>query len=251
MSKKNVLLAVAGAAVAMTSMAQAGITGDPLTITATRGSFTSTFTLGLNDGSWNTDQSVWTYNGVSGQTIQMRDTRPGMGNALVAELDMTFFAVQFVSDPQVNLNFNTTNPDANNPLNVTVTSALLTFPAISNALATASSGLTLRDRGGVGVGATATGNQPGGNTYHSEYNGGTTFANLVPGFSVPTFTQQTQNGSVGSTPIGTVSSMQAQWAFTLSPFDAATGTSTYVVTPTPGALALLGLGGLVAGRRRR
>jgi MYXO-CTERM domain-containing protein len=42
-----------------------------------------------------------------------------------------------------------------------------------------------------------------------------------------------------------------QWSFTLSPFTAATASATVTIIPAPGALALLGLGGLIAGRRRR
>lgn len=248
MNMKSVVLAVAGSAMAFASVANATIVGDPLTITATRGSFQATFVLGINDGSWNTDQSVWTYNGVSGQTVQMRDTRSGMGNELVAELDMTFFAIQFVSDPQVNLNFNVSNSSTTLPASFTVNSALLGFSSISGALATASSSVTLRDRNANG--ATITGNQPGANIYHSEYNIGTTFANLVPTFSTPSGSLAS-SGSVGTTSIGTVTSMSSQWAFTLSPFDAATGTSTYVITPAPAAAALLGLAGLGLGGRRR
>jgi hypothetical protein len=45
--------------------------------------------------------------------------------------------------------------------------------------------------------------------------------------------------------------MSAQFSFMLSAFDAASGTSNYQIVPAPGALALLGLGGLAATRRRR
>lgn len=42
-----------------------------------------------------------------------------------------------------------------------------------------------------------------------------------------------------------------QWSITLNPNEAATASSTLTITPTPGTLALLGLGGLAAARRRR
>lgn len=42
-----------------------------------------------------------------------------------------------------------------------------------------------------------------------------------------------------------------QWSFTLMPLSAATASATVTIIPAPGALALMGLGGLVAGRRRR
>jgi MYXO-CTERM domain-containing protein len=42
-----------------------------------------------------------------------------------------------------------------------------------------------------------------------------------------------------------------QWQFVLGPGQAASASMTYTVVPTPGSLALLGMAGAVAGRRRR
>ncbi len=42
-----------------------------------------------------------------------------------------------------------------------------------------------------------------------------------------------------------------QWRFILGPGQAASASMTYTVVPAPGAMALLGLAGVVAGRRRR
>ena len=42
-----------------------------------------------------------------------------------------------------------------------------------------------------------------------------------------------------------------QWTITLNPNEAATASSTLTITPTPGTLGLLGLGGLAVARRRR
>jgi MYXO-CTERM domain-containing protein len=42
-----------------------------------------------------------------------------------------------------------------------------------------------------------------------------------------------------------------QWTLNLAANEAATASSTLTITPTPGSLALMGLGGLVMGRRRR
>lgn len=259
MHTKNValkagMLVAAAAAMTFSSVANAGLQGNPLTVTATRDGFMATFSLSINDGSWSTDASTWTYNGPSGQTVQMRDTRPGMGNTLVAELDLGFFAIQYVEDPQINLNFNATNPGAG-VANFTFTSALLTFAPIANADATASAGISLTDRNGpfVGNSATMTGLQGGGNSYKAMYNGANIFTQLVPTFStVLPFQTLTSSGSTATTPIGTVSDMQAEFSFTLSGGDSATGTSTYIITPSPAGAALLGLFGVtVASRRRR
>ena len=51
---------------------------------------------------------------------------------------------------------------------------------------------------------------------------------------------------------GAVSDISSRFSFTLSANDIASGTSIFtVVIPSPGSAALLGLGGLVAIRRRR
>jgi MYXO-CTERM domain-containing protein len=51
--------------------------------------------------------------------------------------------------------------------------------------------------------------------------------------------------------IGTGTNNNAQWSFNTAQPDVQGGMTTLSVVPAPGAVALLGLGGLIAGRRRR
>lgn len=164
-------------------------------------------------------------------------------------------------DPLVNASFNVSS----GPLNTTFTinSTFISFGAITPALGYATAFIGLTDSltfGDVGS-VTFTGLQAGGNAYQAHFNNsvantydGAAFANLITG--------GTYSGStalVGQSPsyplldpLGfPVASMQSQFKFSLSRFDRAAGTSTFFVIPAPGAAALLGLGGLVAARRRR
>jgi len=124
----------------------------------------------------------------------------------------------------------------------TITSAVLNFLPI-NAEGTANAGMTVTDQNGDG--ATLTGLYAG-KAYEATYNGGTLFADLVPPGDVPPWQA-----------MGTVSSMQASFKFTLSAYDAASATSTYTTrkVPEPSSLVTLlasitGLAGFAYRRRR-
>lgn len=234
-------------ALALAATAQAGLTGNPLTITATNANGSAIHTFAEIDGSWSNNNTVWTLNGLPGQIIEMRDTT---NNQLIAELEMTNFAVQFVFDPQIDLNFGVVAGAADT--NFHIASALLSFPAIFGATAEANASVTVTDR--FNNGATYTGLH-GGNGYRADYNGlvpgGTNFGTLVSTYAFTGGTL-TNGGSIGTTPVGgSISDMSAVWDFTLSARDSAQGTSSYIIVPAPGAAAigLLGLG--LVGRRRR
>jgi hypothetical protein len=124
----------------------------------------------------------------------------------------------------------------------------ITFASMVNPTAEASAAITLTDRGGGG--ATITG-LFGGKTHEATYNSGSTvFADLVSGFSGSG--SSTASETTGSVSIsGTVSGIESEFHFTLSAKDAASGTSTFSVTPEPATVALLGLGGLALLRRKR
>lgn len=178
----------------------------------------------------------------------------------VATLDSASFG--FIADPQVALNFAVLAGGL--PTMFTVTSALLSFPAINPAFAHASAAATVTDLNGDG--ASFTGAFAGGDAYLAQYNGfvpgGTTFTTLVGPLSVPAGGGPSASGMDESLPGGgtfvniggPVVDMSAQWSFTLSAGDLASGTSIYTISdviPAPGAGALLALGGLAALRRSR
>lgn len=167
--------------------------------------------------------------------------------------------VAFREDPQVQLNFNVASGFTN--MTFTVNSSIVSFFPLINPTGYASAFVGLTDSGAIGTpgSITFTGLQGGNQAYASRYNPTqTTFANLITGgtFAVGNggSTSMTDNfGSFGSQmPItGAVNEIRSQYRFTLSAGDRASGTSVFEVTPAPSSVALLGLGSLLAARRRR
>ncbi len=102
----------------------------------------------------------------------------------------------------------------------------------------------------------------GGKAYQARYNGSTVFANLVSSLNTTPFgttTAEERNPLTGSIVIpDPISSIQSQYAFTLSARDSASGTSTFQVNPPNNnipepstyVLASLGMIGLWFARRR-
>lgn len=134
-------------------------------------------------------------------------------------------------------------------------SPTLFFDSILNGTALTSATLGGTDQNNNGI--TITPGLSNGFAYQALFNGSSVFTNYFGSV----LANPAASGSVGLagnppvagvfTPIGPVSSMRAKLQFTVSGGDSAAGTSTFSVAPAPGAAALLGLGGLVIGRRRR
>lgn len=179
----------------------------------------------------------------------------------IATLNMANVIVH--EDPQVTVNFNVFSGALNTTF--TVTSATVSFAGISNAQGRASAAFSATDLDDDGVTLSGLINDGMGNfsAYNSRFNGayplGTTFKNLLTGaFTNPTpgitITSSEDYPGVGTyVPIaGTLTDISARFKFTLSANDIASGTSVFEVipVPAPGTLALLGLGGLAAARRR-
>jgi hypothetical protein len=220
-----------------------GIVGNPLTVTAYGdGGVQASWTLKANMGGWN--GSDWSYD--SSTPINLWS-----GSTLVGSLNNLHMEV--FSDPQVILNF---TAQANSSTTTFVfTSGLVTFGALVNPTAQASAGVTVTDNNGNG--ASFTGLQSDSRAYWANYNGtapaGTNYATFFPAVSATALQgSNSMSDNLGPTPIaGSVSSMSAQFNFSVSAFDAATGTSNFQIVPTPGALVLLSMGGMAAVRRRR
>jgi hypothetical protein len=156
-----------------------------------------------------------------------------------------------VGDPQIAMGFALTAGGADTT--VTITSAILSFGPFVNPDGAASAGLTLTETGGdpianlVGLAGDV------GSAYAAYYNvpPGTVFAEFVPGLT--TDTTISDDGDTGGWVLiaDTVANMQAQYSFTLSAEDQASGTSNFLIIPEPAGLALLAFGGISALARRR
>ena len=164
-------------------------------------------------------------------------------------------SVSFFDDPEVNLGFDV---EAGSTETIfTITSALVGFPAIDPAEGRASAALTVTDTDGDG--ATLTGQGPRGGAYLAQYNGmvpgGETFAELIDsliapgGRSAAVAASFPGGGDFSPIPLPVVD-MSAEFKFTLTANDLASGTSHFEIVPEPGAIGLLLVGLGVAVRRR-
>jgi hypothetical protein len=155
----------------------------------------------------------------------------------------------FEQDPVVALNFAVMAGAG--PVGVTITSAQLSFPAITNPSAVATSAMTLTDTDGNG--ASLTGQQTGNKAYRATYNTNVDWAFLNNSFNAAAFSSNTSNDrrpAAGfETIVGNVSSIVSQYNFTLSSNDQASGTSTFAVVPEPSVLSLVVFVGLLLRRR--
>lgn len=239
---------IAGASgLAITAPATAEITDVVIRIEATNALGTAVFEGYLGQGSWyDGGVFVWeasapiNFVSESGQTIA----------------SFNGGSVRVINDPVVQLNFSVSAGTLDTLF--TISSPLLSFPTIDPAQGRATAGVSVTDTDGDGARMSLSG-QAG--LYTSQYNGlvptGTLFADLLEGdvvagpFDSATDSESFPGGGLFS-PIGVpVNDMSSRFQFMLSANDEASGTSSYEIVPAPGALALLGLGGLVAARRRR
>jgi hypothetical protein len=155
-------------------------------------------------------------------------------------------------DPEIGIEFGVRAGSADTTF--IVNSGAETFAVLTNPDAYASAAITLTDRASP-TGATITGLFADGKTNQAIYNGATLFANLVGGFSISNSSvdRHESNGNESSmiTINDTLTSIDSNFWFTLSARDSASGTSTFVVTPEPATLCLLGFGALSVIRRKK
>jgi MYXO-CTERM domain-containing protein len=181
---------------------------------------------------------------------------------LDADPGIAVHGVQFSwqHDPVVTATFNVSSGITNSSF--TINSSILDFSSISDAVGRATAAITVTDSATFGArGSVSLAGLYGGKAYAALYNTTSdTFVNLLTGGTVTVPQGTTYSFSEATAlysdpnylPVGTsVDEIKSQFKFTLSAGDRAAGTSAFEIIPAPGAATLLGLGGLLAARRRR
>jgi len=233
----------AGVAVlAGTAAAWADI-GDPaIVFEATSSAGTGSYTVALEDGAW--DGSSWFW--MAPEPIEILSA----SGELI--LTLTQGSAFFDGDPVIGLGFAVLAGGSDTVFSVS--SATVSFPTIFGAQGRASGGLTVTESNGDT--ATLTGLLAAGGAFQADTDLGL-FASLLAGPFSPGGAFGTIDaidefpGGGAFVAIGDVSEISTDWSFELSANDQASGTSVFVVVPTPASLAMLAVGGLVVGRRRR
>ncbi|MGH7133230.1 MAG: PEP-CTERM sorting domain-containing protein [Phycisphaerales bacterium] len=245
----NRIIASSFGVLALATAAQADLTAY-VTVTASSSAGTASWTSQATPVFDTDGNAHWAWTPAGGASMNDPTNSNQVGT-------IRWLVTDYNEDPIVNLNFAVTAGGL--PTLFTITSGLLGFaPIVGEARATAAMTLTESDEIGV---ASTTGAYLGGTaSYQANLNGaipaGLPFAFLVRNLAATATTSDSTTESsplVGFTPVGVVFSMQSQFSFTLSAFDQASGTSSFVVreVPAPSAAALMGLGALALGRRRR
>jgi MYXO-CTERM domain-containing protein len=240
---KSTAVAAGVAVLAGAGVAWADI-GDPVIVFEATGSMGSgSYQVTLDDGGWVDDQWFWMADG----PIEIRSD----GGDLIVTLTEGSAFIQ--EDPVIALGFAVIAGASDTVF--TISSSTVSFPTIFGAIGRTSAGVTLTESNGNT--ATMTGLQPGGTLFSANYNGGTgNFANLLTGpyvessaFGTESDTDEFPAGGAFAL-VGDVSDISVNWGFELSAGDQASGTSVFVVVPTPATLALLAIGGIATRRRR-
>jgi hypothetical protein len=229
MPRLRSIIALAAVALAAFSVAPAlaGIHGGFMITATTSSGDAATYEIVAPE-----DAAYWTWS----STARIEMYSPTTGDLIaVINPDGEESTVTFIDDPFITLSFAVAAFGA--PTNFTISSGLLSFPPF-NAEARATVGLSVSDTDGDGV--TLAGDGPTGGTYLAQYNGvapgGTTFAEVIAGLVAGPFSSATTSSdtpALGFSPIGIVGDMSVEVKFDLSPFDQASGTSTYTIRDFP------------------
>ncbi len=177
--------------------------------------------------------------------VELRDAE----NMLIGTIDDVM--VHLDGDPVASVSFVATAGAF--PTTFSVSSAVVSFPAILNPSANAQATVTLTDTSTNGASLTPV--APNTGVFLPTYNGSTLFFPLVGPQTISMGGMVTASEDTGNqTILGSVSSIQARFNFTLSAMDVANGFGRFEVVPEPGTIALAAVAaavGALALRRRR
>lgn len=236
LGKALAALSVFGAAMAV---ANADLSGDAFSITASNSDGTASYSASLEDMEWDAESNTWTWS--LGAPVELTDDEGDTigwlngGNAFIA------------GDPAINFGFAVQAGSSDTTFSIS--SAGLSFGTIASPLAQAGAAFTITDTDKTG----ATFDTGRGKAYTADTDGGN-FAKLVGSFSAGSGHSASSDDNEpdsGYTALGySVSSMSSGVSFTLSANDLASGTNSFEVIPEPSTLALVALGALSMLRRR-
>lgn len=221
-------------------------------ITAVSNGVTGTVSELIPD-SGGSDPQFWSLSSPSPWTIM--DSSGSVELGTIDSMSITLFA-----DPEVDLTFSLRNGDRVNPTAFSIQTTTIQFAPIFQPEALAAASISITDGLGSPAGVAVTGGFPDGKLYQARYstdeliNTGTAFANLVSSLSVPfgqTLSEDKPGGGLYSSISGPVYMMEAEYRFTLSAGDQASGTSAFIIVPEPCTLLLGVAGAGIAMLRRR
>ncbi len=171
------------------------------------------------------------------EPIELRDAE----QTLIGSIDDLM--VHLDGDPVASVSFVATAGSSTTTFSIS--SAVVSFPAITNPSASATAEVTLTDSSTNGALLSPVGANTG--VFLPTYNGSTLYTQLIGTTSISSGGSVTASGSLGDPIAGAVSSIQARFNFTLSPLDVANGTGRFEVIPEPATLSLLGVMAMVIG----
>lgn len=244
------------AVVLVGSAAQASVisASDPfITVHASSGSFSGTLTVPLGDVTTlsDPDQDLWYW--ATTNPVPIFD-----GPNLVATLvNMTVLAGRNTQPDGeqrygIDIDFGVQAGSSNTTFELL--SPTLSFGPLTNARGLVSAGLVGTDQNTNGIAISPMGGN--GFAFNAMFNGAAVFRSYFDHVM-----SNVASGSVGEAgnmnpegvfqPMGTVSNMMSMYQFNVSAGDTAGGTTTYSVAPAPTSIMIVGLSGVVIGRRRR
>ncbi len=231
-----------------------------ITVSAWSNGMAGSVDIDISDADVFGDALQW----VATETIDITDNGAVIGTINVGtSIVMGLVPTPPSGDASIRMTFNVT-ANANTDTVFSISSGSLTNLGFTDAEALATGGITVTD--GNNNGAEATALNAGGTRFANfSLNGATTFADLIAGnIAADPDVGNITTGAGGSLSdsensaapgqflsVGAVSEMEISYDFRLTAGDQASGTAFFVVIPTPASAALLGMGGLVALRRRR